>query len=421
MFTRIIRFAAIIIVALLLSVPFSAKVSNAAPARAEVGGSYKVVGVDTSNLVYHGTMDVEENGDVFTLSYDVGSSYPGVGLLNGNVFSVVVGPAKKCSIGSYTIDGGTLEGTWAILDTEGTGTETATADTAPEEGSIEGDWTVEGTNTAGKPFTATMSIEKDGSTYKFTRKEGKATLNGRGLKSGNVLAVTFGDKECAVINYDVIPDGSLSALWAKVNSKAIGLEDASVSIEGEYTASGTNPDGKTYKMNLTVDADGPVYNFTWKGTKSSDKGVAVRQTNTVASSLGGTKCNLFSFKRYSNGFMYGWWASQGSDKLGIEFATPKENSGDIEGEYEITGTDLEGKSYKGTLNITSDGDVYTLDWTFDDKTDTASGVLVKDVLAVVSGDKCGVVAYSIDAKKNMTGKWHLFNSDTVQNEKVVAK
>ena len=56
---------------------------------------------------------------------------------------------------------------------------------------------------------------------------------------------------------------------------------AAVSLVGQYSIVGTNPDGGAYKGNLEVIARGDVYQFRWAAGSQSD-GIGVRNGSVIA-------------------------------------------------------------------------------------------------------------------------------------------
>jgi hypothetical protein len=76
---------------------------------------------------------------------------------------------------------------------------------------------------------------------------------------------------------------------------------------------------------------------------------------------------------------------------------------DIAGKYTCEGTNPQGQTYKGTVEITKVGDTYKLVWAIGNaETWDGVGILEGDVLAVSFAS--GVVVYKVE-KGKMTGKW----------------
>jgi hypothetical protein len=72
--------------------------------------------------------------------------------------------------------------------------------------------------------------------------------------------------------------------------------------------------------------------------------------------------------------------------------------GDFEGTYDITGTNLDGSTYDGSLEITFDGDTYKLHWETKTLTD-GIGIEYAGRLAVAyPADSCVVAVHDLDAQ-----------------------
>lgn len=96
-----------------------------------IGGKYEVRGTNPSGKgVYSGTVQITpKGGELYQVRWDVGTTFSGVGIVRGPVFSVGWGHADKPGYGvvHYVIDpDGSLRGTWATADASGAGTETLT-------------------------------------------------------------------------------------------------------------------------------------------------------------------------------------------------------------------------------------------------------------------------------------------------------
>jgi hypothetical protein len=82
---------------------------------------------------------------------------------------------------------------------------------------------------------------------------------------------------------------------------------------------------------------------------------------------------------------------------------PAAHGADITGKYRCEGTNAEGKTYTGTVEITKVGDTYKVAWTLGSgESYEGVGILEGDVLGVSFGG--GVVVYKVE-KGKMSGKW----------------
>ena len=93
---------------------------------------------------------------------------------------------------------------------------------------------------------------------------------------------------------------------------------------------------------------------------------------------------------------------------------------DIAGKYSVTGTNPNGASYRGTLEIIAHGDVYQFRWNAGTQYDGV-GVVNGDVVAVsfaagANGKGCGVVDYLIRNDGSLVGRWGYWGTDEAGNE-----
>jgi len=78
---------------------------------------------------YDGTVAIIRNGDVYNVVWILGAAtYLGVGLLQGDQFSVSYADAQHANIGIavYRVNGDTLTGVWATPGSSAAGSETLT-------------------------------------------------------------------------------------------------------------------------------------------------------------------------------------------------------------------------------------------------------------------------------------------------------
>ncbi len=184
---------------------------------------------------------------------------------------------------------------------------------------------------------------------------------------------------------------------------------AKVNIGGEYDATGTNPDGgTTYKASLLVTPRDDVYQFSWVSGGSKYDGVGVMTDNTVAvsytSGSDGKGCGVVLYKIGADGTLdgiSGYWGNNSAEK---EKAI-RDRGTDLEGRYEISGTNTGGKPYKGELNVKKDGEGYSFEWNAGSLL-SGFGIRTGDKVAVGFGGKqCAFVAYEVKTDGTLDGKW----------------
>jgi len=181
------------------------------------------------------------------------------------------------------------------------------------------------------------------------------------------------------------------------------------SIAGDYDASGTNVDGGgAYKANLTVTPRDDVYQFSWNSAGKAYDGVGVMTDNAVAVSYtdgaNGKGCGVVLYKIGPNGSLEGKSGYWGVNSAESEKAT-RTSGTDLEGKYDITGTNTDGKDYKGSLEVKKSGDGYTFLWNAGESFE-GFGIKTGDKVAVgFGGRQCAFVSYDAKPDGTLDGKW----------------
>ncbi len=195
---------------------------------------------------------------------------------------------------------------------------------------IAGKYNVVGSNPDGSPYRGTLEIIPHGDVYQFRWSAG-TQYDGIGVANGNVVAVAFANGEngkgCGVVDYEITSDGALDGKWGYWGTNEVGTEKATrtggsalggLGTEGEYDATGKNPNGKGYKAKLTVEAAGRnLYRFVWS---NNTDGVGIKQGTNIAVGIGGARCGFVAYEIRPDG-LEGIWGGYGTDKTGTEKAT----------------------------------------------------------------------------------------------------
>lgn len=203
--------------------------------------------------------------------------------------------------------------------------------------------------------------------------------------------------------------GTTSAANSGNTSGGISTAPAPKDISGQYDATGTNVNGGgNYKASLVVTPHDDVYQFSWNSGGKDYDGVGVKTDNAVAVSYtdgpNGKGCGVVLYKIGPDGTLDGKAGYWGVNKSEAEKAVRKQGT-DLEGQYDITGTNTDGKEYKGQLNVKKDGEGYTFSWNAG-ATFEGFGVKSGDKVAVGFGGKqCAFVSYDVDASGTLNGKW----------------
>ena len=93
---------------------------------------------------------------------------------------------------------------------------------------------------------------------------------------------------------------------------------------------------------------------------------------------------------------------------------------DVAGKYNVTGSNPDGASYKGTLEVIMRGDVYQFKWNAGAQYD-GIGVQNGNIIAVAfangtDGKGCGVVDYDIASDGSLNGKWGYWGTNDAGTE-----
>ena len=191
-------------------------------------------------------------------------------------------------------------------------------------------------------------------------------------------------------------------------------------IAGEYTIKGTNPGGGDYGGSLSIAKRGAVYQFACKSGASSYNGVGVQTDSSVgvafSSAAAGKGCSVAHYKVGADGGLSGRWGEWGIDNSGTETATRSGGGSGLDGKYDITGSRLDGKAYKGTLTVAAQGPGYLFTWV-SGETSEGFGVRMGNFVSVgIGGGDCGFVAYEVKPDGTLNGQWSSFKSKAVGTE-----
>lgn len=180
-------------------------------------------------------------------------------------------------------------------------------------------------------------------------------------------------------------------------------------IAGDYTISGTNEGGGgQYGGELKVTKRDEVYQFSWSSGGRAYDGVGVRTDNNVAVSFtegsDGKGCGVVLYKIGSDSSLDGKAGYWGVNQAETEKAT-RTSGTDLEGNYDVAGSNPGGDEYEGKLAVKKDGLGYAFAW----DTGSASngfGIRTGDKVTVgIGGAQCGFVSYEIRPDGSLDGKW----------------
>src|SRR5258706_2748005 len=168
-------------------------------------------------------------------------------------------------------------------------TSTTSAPATPPD--IAGKYNVAGSNPDGTPYRGTLEVISHGDVFQFRWSAG-TQYDGVGVANGNVVAVAFANGEngkgCGVVDYEIRSDGALDGKWGYWGTNEAGTgktaRTGGSGLEGDYDATGRNPDGKEYRAKLNVEPAGNLYRFVWS---NNTDGVGIKQGTNIAVGIGG--------------------------------------------------------------------------------------------------------------------------------------
>ena len=180
---------------------------------------------------------------------------------------------------------------------------------------VGGQYKVVGTNPNGDRYSGSLEVLAHGNVYEFKWNAGRQ-YNGIGVKNGKTVAVAFANgtdgSGCGVVNYKIMSDGTLDGIWGNWGIDASGTEKAmhvsGRGIEGNYTATGTNPSGTPYQANISVRAAGRSYKFVWS---NNSEGFGIRLGDNIAVGFGGEHCGFVAYQLMPDGSLDGVWGGTG--------------------------------------------------------------------------------------------------------------
>jgi hypothetical protein len=242
-------------------------------------------------------------------------------------FALLIACVIGCKMSSSSSSSTSSSNTNDQSDTPKTSSSSSSTSSAPAAPApdIAGKYNVVGTNPSGSAYKGTLEVITHGDVYQFRWNAG-TQYDGVGVQNGKIVAVAFATgsngKGCGVVDYDIADDGALNGKWGYWGTNEAGIETATRTsgsgIEGEYDGTGKNPDGRQYKVKLTVEPAGNLYHFVWS---NNTDGVGIKRGNNVAVGIGGSRCGFVTYEVQSDGTLDGMWGGGGSDKTGTERAT----------------------------------------------------------------------------------------------------
>jgi len=195
-----------------------------------------------------------------------------------------------------------------------------------------------------------------------------------------------------------------------VSSKAPSTDSGvATDVAGKYAVTGNNEGGGGhYSGNLVVTKHGEVYQFSWTSGGRSFDGVGVQTGNNVAVAFtngnDGRGCGVVLYSIKSDGGLDGKAGYWGVNLSETETANRKSGT-DLDGEYDITGSNPDGGNYTGTLSVKKNGAGYDFDWKAGEAI-KGFGIRQGNTVSVgIGGNQCGFVGYEVKPDGTLEGKW----------------
>jgi hypothetical protein len=200
------------------------------------------------------------------------------------------------------------------------------SNTPPPERAISGVYNVSGAMGTDE-YSGILTITNQVDAYNFRWMTNQGGRIGVGIQIENTAAVSFarlgGGDGCGVVLFKIASDGGLNGRTARWGQYRFGTE-AAVRTKGdrfigEYSVSGTDPEGDEYKGTLAIKKNGEGYDFEWR-TPKPVIGFGIWKGSHAAVSVGGTQCSFAVYDILANGNLEGNWGGQRSVMLGTESA-----------------------------------------------------------------------------------------------------
>lgn len=201
---------------------------QASPSQAErLPGEYVLSG-SLGEESYSGTLSIKQAGPAYALDWTIGEeTYLGIGLLQGNRLTTVIGDNASCTVTAYQRDiSGRLDGLWVAAGIADTGSEIAFPDNST--GSSLGDsYYVHGVMPDGRDYEGPLRVRQGNEALSFDWD----TYQGVGIQRESqitVIATSDPEAECMVGMYQIASDGTLHGNWGWANARQVLLDGTEV-------------------------------------------------------------------------------------------------------------------------------------------------------------------------------------------------
>jgi hypothetical protein len=192
-----------------------------------LAGEYSLSG-SHGDVSYSGTLSIRQAGPAYALDWTIAEeTHLGIGLLQGNRLTTVIGDDANCTVTAYQRDvTGLIDGVWVAAGIADTGSEIAFPDTSTGS-SLAESYYVHGVSTDGTPYEGPLQVRSEGEALSFDWD----TYQGVGIQRDSqitVIATSAPEAECMVGMYEITSDGSLHGIWGWANARHILLDGTEV-------------------------------------------------------------------------------------------------------------------------------------------------------------------------------------------------
>ena len=201
-----------------------ANIASAPSTSKNIAGNYDAEGTNPDGGgKYKASLVITARDDVYQFSWKSGTNdYDGVGVTSDTAAAVAFTDGKDgqgCGVVLYKINAdGSMDGKVGYWGENKMETERAIRKSGSD---LEGEYDISGKNPEGQEYKG--SLKGLGYLFNWTAPD---SLEGFGIRAGNLIAVGFGGKQCSFVGYDIKPDGTLDGRWGFKTSKALGTEVA---------------------------------------------------------------------------------------------------------------------------------------------------------------------------------------------------
>lgn len=175
-------------------------------------------------------------------------------------------------------------------------------------------------------------------------------------------------------------------------------------LEGVYDVQGVNPNGTTYTGEVTIQRQGSGYFFRWRIGNQGLQGTGTLRGNRLTINWGQQYPVIYTVG--SDGVLRGTWSNgRATENLFPRAIRNPEGSSDLDGTYDVKGTNPNGGTYQGEVSIEYRAGSYYFRWTIGTgQTLEGRGTLRGNALTVNWGQQYPVI-YVVGSDGVLHGTW----------------